>query len=483
MWWSLLILLLAAVVRTWHAILLDPFIPEKYRHAADQAATVAVALALFFFIDRVIRRHYWHGYLRQKRNREAPAVVKDIVTCVLLLLGLGAGLWWLDALSFPVLFTAVVATSGAVAFVAGNALGPVFLDLFSGVTINFDRSYVLGDWLTVYTQDSANAYFGRVAGITWRTTCLALEDGTQLAIPNRLVALNPIVNHGRAPRTKEISVEVRFDMRVPAGDVVNMLLGQTLRLARTPGFACTPAPAVTVSSLSDDAATYEVRLHIYPDRLMPREARSTLLQTLQEVIRQNRIPSAAAQIEIRHPTANLMQGFGENDFVEVLARVPLFRDALSPDQARDLARNCKLMEVSEGQDLMRQGEHASSLFVILEGAAKVWISDSPGQSKEVAVLAMGDVVGEMSLLTGAPRNASVSALTRLRALEITKRAIADLVNKSPEILTRFSEILLRRRQELHELSSQDAGKGQDGDLLRRIVDFFFPGTRSHADAK
>jgi small-conductance mechanosensitive channel/CRP-like cAMP-binding protein len=483
MWWSFLILLVVVVVRAWHAEILDPFVPPNYQVAAHQAATVAIALALFFFVDRIIRRHYWHGYLRQRRNREAPAVVKDIVTLALLLLGLGAGLWWLNALSFPVLFTATVATVGAIGFVAGNALGPVFLDLFSGVAINFDRSYALGDWLTVYSQDPANTFFGRVAGINWRTTCLALEDGTELAIPNRLVALNPLVNHNRSHRTKEISVEVGLDMRFPAPHAVNIVLGELLKLVRKPGFATTPPPAVTLARFSADAAVYEVRLHIHPDRLLPREARSVVLQDLHEVIRQDRIPSAATTIEIRQPPASHGPGLGESEIVAVLSRVPLFHDALSSEQAGDLARRCKLTELAEGQDLMRQGEQASSLFVILDGAARVWISDSPGQSREVAVLAMGDVVGEMSLLTGASRNATVTALTRLRAIEITKRAVAELVNKSPEVLTRFAQILLRRRHELQELSSRGAGKEPEIDLLKRIRDFFFPAARDHADTK
>ena len=96
-----------------------------------------------------------------------------------------------------------------------------------------------------------------------------------------------------------------------------------------------------------------------------------------------------------------------------------------------------------------------------------------GERNEVAVLAMGDVVGEMSLLTGAPRNANVTALTRLRVLEITKHAMAKLVESSPEILERFSQVLYRRQQELDELARRDIGRrATQSDLLDRMRTFF-----------
>jgi small-conductance mechanosensitive channel len=483
MWWSFLILLLLVAAALWHGQVLDPLVPDGYHVLTQQAITVAVALAAFFFVDRLIRRHYWQGYLKQRRNREAPAVIKDIVTVLLLLLGLGTGLWWLGALSLPVLFAATVALSG-VALGVSQALAPVILDLFSGVAINFDRSYTLGDWLTIYSQDPLGTLFGRVTGITWRTTYLRLEDGTQISVPNRLPALNPVINHSRDPQTMEISLNISFDMRVPVHRVVNLILGESLKLVRKPGFACSPLPAVAVNGFTDTCVTYQVRLHIHPDQLLPRDGRSIAFQALQDAIRLTAIPSVAARVEIRKPPTKFDVVYGQDEITEALSRVPLFRDALSPDQARDLVQRCKLREVDENQEVMRQGDQASSLFVILEGAARIWISETAEDCKEVAVLAMGDVVGEMSLLTGAPRNATVTALTRLHTLEITKRAVAELANKSPEILMRFAQILHRRRHELQEISTREAEKhDQEGDLLMRIMTFFFPGSRNHADAK
>ena len=93
--------------------------------------------------------------------------------------------------------------------------------------------------------------------------------------------------------------------------------------------------------------------------------------------------------------------------------------------------------------------------------------------REVAVLATGDIVGEMSLMTGGSRTATVTALTVLKALEITKEPMAELLQKSPELLQNFSEVLTRRQMELHAVAHRAAEKAPDAwRLLAQMKAFF-----------
>ncbi len=110
---------------------------------------------------------------------------------------------------------------------------------------------------------------------------------------------------------------------------------------------------------------------------------------------------------------------------------------------------------------MQQGESAASMFILLEGAARVSVLGQSNDSREVAVLATGDVVGEMSLMTGAPRNATVTALTRVRALEITKEPVEALLRKSPECWSASSQVLAVREQERRRRRPA-RGSGQRG---------------------
>jgi CRP-like cAMP-binding protein len=96
-----------------------------------------------------------------------------------------------------------------------------------------------------------------------------------------------------------------------------------------------------------------------------------------------------------------------------------------------------------------------------------------GDSREVAVLAAGDVFGEMSLMTGAPRNATVTALTRMRVLEITKEPIEALLRRSPELLQRFSHVLAKREQERAQIAQRTIQVATvENDLMARMKSFF-----------
>lgn len=91
----------------------------------------------------------------------------------------------------------------------------------------------------------------------------------------------------------------------------------------------------------------------------------------------------------------------------------------------------------------------------------------------MAISATGDVVGEMSLMTGAPRTATVTALTRVRAVEITKQAIEDLLKSTPELLQRFSRVLAQRQLENQSIAARKLDKGAvEGDILAMMRNFF-----------
>jgi small-conductance mechanosensitive channel/CRP-like cAMP-binding protein len=439
-----------------------------YADAVLHAIGVALLVSLALTADRVLRRFYWHGYLKRRRNRDTPSLIQDLVTIVLVGLALGMGLWQLAGLSFTSL-AAVLAGSAAG---LGFAFQPVILDLFSGLSINFEGSYIIGDWLTIYSQDLGTPLYGRVSGITWRSTFLTLESGTRLMIPNHLVTANPVMNHSRPPTAKQMSVEVSVDVRVPADRVIDMLLGEAFKAIRQPGLARSPEPDVLMKTVTADAAIYEVRFYAYPDRITPGPAKSIVLRALQDVLQQNELPLPVQQVELTQPP-DLEFVLGEGEIQDALRRVGLFHNALSREDLEALAKRCKPSELPRGTVLMRQDEAPSSMFIILEGAASVSLSEAGHEPHEVAISATGDVAGEMSLMTGAPRSATVTALTRMRVLEITKDAIEELLQRTPELLERFSHVLARRQAENQAVAQSRAGvRAAEGDLLARMKSFF-----------
>ncbi|HXC53951.1 MAG TPA: mechanosensitive ion channel family protein [Rhizomicrobium sp.] len=466
--WYVVLLVVLLLTRFWGLGMLGGHVAAATLDEISHGVVVAIVVSATLLVDGLIRHFYWLRYLQRRLNRETPALIQDLLTIALFLFGLSIGLWWQEGFSF----TGFITASGATAIVLGIALQTVIQDLFAGLSINLDGSYSLGDWLTIYTDQLPEPVYGRVTHMTWRSTFLALDDGRRLMVPNHIVTANPVMNHSRPADAKRLSVTIGVDNRMPSDRVVDMLLGEAFKAARRPGLARTPEPSVIMTRMTSDAMDYEVRFYYYPDQIEPSVAKSLVLAALQDVILQNRMPGPVTQIELVE-APDLELALGEDEIRGALHHASLFAHVLDEEQSQELSRLSRPVDFARGTNLMVQGDMASSMFIILEGAARVSVLGQNNDPREVAVLATGDVVGEMSLMTGAPRNATVTALTRVRVLEITKDPVEALLGRSPELLQRFSHVLAKREQEraaIAQKTIQVAAVEQD--LVARMKTFF-----------
>ena len=468
-------------LRIWGADALRHGLPEPFGALAVDTLGITLAVVVALVVDRLVAIIYWNGIFRRRKGHKAPALVRDLVTFTLLVIGLSVGLY----AEVGVAASGLAAASGAAAVVLGFALQTMILDLFSGLSINLDRSYVIGDWLTIHSQELGGEAYGRVDGISWRTTFLHLEDGRRLIVPNRLITANPVTNHSRPSGAKRLAVRVNIDIRAASERVLGVLLGEAFKAVRMAGLAQTPAPEVLVAGVEGDVVTYEIRFHAFPDRVEPSVARSIMLRALQDAVRLTALPTPVEQIEFMPTPQASSAATTMAEIRDAIAAVPLFAEALSSEQVDDLAARCAPARLPAGRNLIVRGDVGASMFVILEGAAAVVIAGPDGLDQEVNVLATGDIVGEMSLLTGTPRNATVRALTALRVLEIRKEAIEALLDLSPELLERFSRVLAIRQSQLDEVSSRTVKtRSTETDLLAKMRAFFFRAFRGEdaADA-
>ncbi len=464
---SVAIALVMLLVRTLGLEGIVAEIPARYGPAVQQFVGVAMWVAFAFFADRLFRFLYWDGWLRRKRNQDTPALIEDIVTIALLVLGISLGLYFEAGLSLTGLLTA----SGATAIVLGIALQAVIQDLFSGLSVNFDGSYAIGDWLTIYSDQMPEPQYGRVAGITWRMTYLRLEDGRRLILPNHIMTSNPVLNHSRPMGGKRLNVTIAVDNRFPSERATSILHAEALRAVRQKGLLRVPEPDVILTKVTGDTSFFEVRFFANPDEIEPNRAQSAVLTALHGAMLRHKVATPVTNLEIQQTPDSF--DFGQREMRAALNRVGLFMNVLDKEQLDQLATGCKTIAMPPGALLIRQGENASSMFVILEGAARISVRNPAGENHEVAVVAGGDVVGEMSLMTGAPRTATVTAATGLRVLEITKEPIEALMKAAPELLERFGRVLAQRQLELNALTDQPQHKDAvEKDLLQRMRVFF-----------
>ncbi len=153
----------------------------------------------------------------------------------------------------------------------------------------------------------------------------------------------------------------------------------------------------------------------------------------------------------------------------VLAAIPLFAETLNARQLDHLAAQCEPMLFPAGSFLISEGDFGDAMFAIISGEADVVLHDERGGEHDVAVLKAGDITGEMSILTGMRRQATVAANTDVVALQIGKPAIEEIFARAPELIDRFSAVLSERQVLLNQVAAEAA---TPQDIASRIRRFF-----------
>jgi CRP-like cAMP-binding protein len=158
-----------------------------------------------------------------------------------------------------------------------------------------------------------------------------------------------------------------------------------------------------------------------------------------------------------------------NDEVEMLRQVPIFA-RIKPTKLKLLAFASERKNYSSGQELFRQGDAGDAAYVVLSGTADVLVN-SGGKQIKVAEVGAHAVIGEIAVLSGGLRTASVRATSPMEVLRITKEHFLEMVNDFPDVALEIMRVLAARlTQTTAELTAARArdrsseGQGLPGSL-------------------
>ncbi|MEO8301612.1 MAG: mechanosensitive ion channel family protein, partial [Rhizomicrobium sp.] len=329
----------------------------------------------------------------------------------------------------------------------------------------------IGDWLTVYSEDFPEPVYGRVQGITWRITILRLSDGRRFIVPNHFLTTNPVMNHSRPRGAKRLSVEVPVAGHFPAERATAILLAEAFRAVRSKPLSIAREPEVLVDRFDSDAVYFHVRFYANLEETDPQVAKSAMAFALLRALQRHKVPSPVTQVELVPPQEVAADAVAEAR--TALGHVSIFENILRPEQLDAMVAACQVRALAPQTVLIRQGEMGASMFLILEGAARVSVHMANGEVRDVAVLVSGDMVGEMSLMTGAPRTAWVTSMSAMRVLEVTKESIESLLAAEHGLFDRFSHVLAARQSSLSEIASTANQKlSLQNDILTQMRQFF-----------
>jgi small-conductance mechanosensitive channel/CRP-like cAMP-binding protein len=359
--------------------------------------------------------------------------------------------------------TGLVTTSGVMVAVIGFALRNMIADVFSGIALNLERPYRIGDWIEV-----APSLVGRVAEINWRATRLETRDRTSVVVPNGLIAGSRLVNYSQPERSYRATVRLALSAAVPVARAKRVLMAGLLGAGR---ILAAPRPEVQVEAIDDRGVVYLLRYWV-PDYADDNPCRDAVMASVLRCLAQAGLSPALPHREImlrrREVPAPTLR--------DELHHVPLFENF--DDRELDaLAAQAVPQRFREGVTLVAAGEPGSSLFVLTEGVVDVTVATPRGTPLVVDRLLPGDVFGEVSLLTGCPRSATVTAATDGMAYEVRKEHVEPILKARPALAEELAELMARRRRANRERvdatersTSPDPGEVR---LLRDRVRAFF----------
>jgi small-conductance mechanosensitive channel/CRP-like cAMP-binding protein len=362
-----------------------------------------------------------------------PAILQDFIVIGLLVL-----------VATLVFHDKLLTTSAVSAVVIGFALQDTLGNAFAGLAIQSERPFNVGHWIRV------GDFEGRVAEVTWRATKLRTKAGNFVVVPNNIVSKEAITNYSEPTTQCQVEVVVGASYLVSPNTVKFAIAEALVNSARA---LRTPAPEVILESFDSSAINYRVRFWIENyerDEAARDEVRTAIyyafarhgieipwpIQVQYEKAWEGQDPAAQAQERGR-----------------LLAAVDLFA-GLSDEARHEIAGAIRSRTFGDGESIVRQGESGESMFIIGSGRAVVVLEPD---RREVATIERGGYFGEMSLLTGEPRTATVIARGDTVVLEIGAELFRHLAATSPQAIEQVGVAAAERRIELDKVRATGTG--------------------------
>ncbi len=401
---------------------------------------------------------------------EVPHIVAD----VLLTLGLVAfALYRLSVIGVNLagIVTTSAVITGAIAFSAQEVLGA----LWAGLALQAERTVRQGDWIRYGDK------LGQIVQMRWRTTAIATCDHETIIIPNAALMKDKITLVGRhgddsSLLRRHIAFSVGYGHS--PGQVVHAV-NHAFHAAEISNVARVPVPFCVCKAFEDSGIAYEVLYHIVDLHHYPTTDSAMLGHVFAALKRHGMtIPFPHRVVQVQRDVEGHAARHELEQRLAVIRDVSLFAP-LNEDERAHLAAELESWPFAGESLVCRQGDEADSLFVLARGKLGVFHEDSHGARQKLAELDAPAYFGEMGLLLGQPRAATIIAQTEALCYRVRRHSFDAILRNRPQIIEGLSRALAERQaQNDSRLKALDAeGRArtttsQAAEFMRIIRTFF-----------
>jgi len=403
----------------------------------------------------------------------APPILRDII------LGLAYVIVAFSLLSrHEVDLSGIVATSAVVTAVIGFSLQDTLGNVMGGMALQMERSIAVGDWIRVGDTE------GLVREIRWRQTSIETRDWNTVVIPNSQLMKSQVTVLGRRagqPRQNRHAVAFNVDYRHNPAEVIDVVL-HALRVEKIPNVASEPPPDCVQTDFKDSYAAYAVRFWLTDfakDTSTTSEIRTRIYVALQRAGMNVSIPAQSVFMTMEGRSRDQRKQEQEiQRRLTALRSVKIFQ-ALTDDERVEIAQQLMVTPFRKGEIMTRQGNVAHHLYILVRGEGDVRYESAMAGSRVVGHVHAGDVFGEMGLMTGEPRSATVVATTDVMSYRLDREGFLNAIQKRPQLAEEIAKVLAKRQTELDAVRNGITASASplkiqqtENELVKRIKDFF-----------
>jgi len=403
-------------------------------------------------------------------GRQPPRIIEDLAIMVVYVI-YGLAQLRLAGLDLSSLVTTSAILTAVIAFAMQDTLGNVL----GGLAIQLDNSVQVGDWIRL------DELSGRVCDIRWRSTLIETANWETVIVPNSMLMKSRVAILGRrqgAPLQWRRILNFTVDPGVPPARVI-AVVNEDMREVAVGNAARIPLPSTVLAGFEQGNLRYQLRYFLtdlLEDDLTDSLMRMHLFASLQR--------AGIRVAEPQHTVHSITRDEAHAESVrkremtrrrEMLRGVDLL-SGLSEAEVTELAERLEYAPFARNDVITRQGNPAHWLYIVAFGEAEVLYQTEGAEPRPIGTVRSGEFFGEMALLTGDARAATVIAKTDVECYRLDRTSFQALLLARPGIAEQMSRVIGTRRSDLeraHETFTGPAGPGAEAptDLLGRIRRF------------
>lgn len=420
-------------------------------------ARVILAMALVVTVVRFLSYLVTKTLYRKASSQgEISSLIRTVISVVIYIV---AFFIIFQSLFPAVELTALFTGSTIVGIVVGLALQDTLGNLFAGLALQADKPFNVGDVVLIPGRGE-----GVVEQVSWRGAQIRTFQNKLLVISNSVLGKEIF----------EVAPKNNLNARIVFFNTLYINSpARTLHLIReavrqVENVSPKIRPVVRIRSLAADGIDWEVKYWL-EDYTQYNDTDALVRQRVWYVFNREKIefayPTRTVYFEqkpIERPVEELT-----NTITERLNNVSIFAP-LSEEEIEKLASVSTSRVYAPGEAIVRQGAEGKSMFVVISGSVKVQIPELSYQ-KTLSTLHENDFFGEMSLLTGEPRTATVIAIEETEVLKIDKTGLSPIFESNPKLAEMVSELIVERKALLDKQNQLELEESQDGTKTRKGV--------------